>query len=68
MRKTLSLLIVTILTKEKTDEFHLNFHNLHEVLKSHGLNISIKVLRLASDDSFDHMAYIAQADYLMFKV
>mgnify|MGYP003369398928 CR=1 FL=1 len=46
--------------KEKTDEFFdLNFHNLHEVLKSHGLNISIKVLRLASDDSFDHMAYIA---------
>lgn len=46
--------------QEKTDEFYdLNFHNLHEVLKSHGLNIPIKVLSLAADDSFDHMAYIS---------
>lgn len=46
--------------QEKIDEFYdLNFHNLHEVLKSHGLNIPIKVLSLAADDSFDHMAYIS---------
>jgi hypothetical protein len=48
------------LKQQKTDEFYdLNFHNLHEVLKEHGLNIPVKVLHLAADDSFDHMAYIS---------
>ena len=48
------------LKKEKLDEFYaLNFHNLYEFLKDHNLNIPIKVLRKASDDSFDIMAYIS---------
>lgn len=52
----------TDIKKEKLNEFYsLNFHNLHVSLKEHGLNIPIKVLRLASDDYFDLMAYLSPA-------
>lgn len=46
--------------KTKLNEFYvLNFHNLHEELKKHSLNIPIKILRMASDDFFDLYSYIS---------
>lgn len=46
--------------KTKLNEFYvLNFHNLHEELKKHSLNIPVKILRMASDDFFDLYSYIS---------
>ena len=44
----------------KTDTFYsVNFHNLHEALCKKAIPVPIKVLRLASDDSFDFFTYIS---------
>lgn len=46
--------------KTKLNEYYvLNFHNLHEALKAHNLNVPIKILRMASDDFFDLYSYIS---------
>ena len=46
--------------KEKLNEFyHLNFHRLKVALKEKGLDIPIKILRLASDDYFDLFSYLS---------
>ena len=46
--------------KTKLNEFYsLNFHNLHVSLRDQGLNVPVKILRLASDDYFDVYSYIS---------
>ena len=46
--------------RTKTDSFYtVNFHALHEALVKAGIPVPVKVLRLASDDSFDFFTYLS---------
>jgi hypothetical protein len=46
--------------RTKTDAFYtVDFHELHEALCRNGIPVPVKVLRLASDDSFDFFTYIS---------